>query len=68
MLHMSVGAECLRKATIWNNQICFLISINPSVRCKISEGEKECRAANVFLKLLNKTQSNFNYVTKSRKE
>ena len=65
---MSVGAECLRKATTWNNQVCFLKFINPLVRSMISEGEKSCRTTNVFLKLLNKNQSDFNYVTKSGEE
>ena len=65
---MSIGAECLRKATTWNNQVCFLKSINPLVRSMISEGEKYCRTNKVFLKLLNKNQSDFNYVTTSGKD
>lgn len=51
---MSIEAECLRKGRAWNQQNCFLKSIYPLVRLMISEGEKECRIADIFLNLFNK--------------
>ena len=43
-------------------------SINPLVRFLISQGRKKWRIANVLLNFFKKRQSDFTYVTKTRKE
>ena len=68
IFYLSIGAQCLRIARACNNQNSFLNSINSLVRCMISQKAKNCITANVLLKFFNKYRSDFNYVTKTRKE
>ena len=68
IFYISIGAECLGIARACNNQNFFLNSIYPLVRCMILQGAKNCRIANILLKIFNKNQGPFNYVAKTGKE
>ena len=65
---MSNGAEDSRIFRACNNQNSFLNSVNPLVRCIISQGVRKCRIVNVLLKNFKKHQSDFNYIKKTGKE